>query len=193
MITFGRKGKYLAEGSFMQEIETARLRLRRFTADDLDAVRRIYSDTEVLRYMWDGQARTEEQIRDALAFLMGGWEKRGIGMWAMVHKGHGEVIGRCGFTFLPGTTEAEIGYILARPYWGAGYATEAARACVRYGFEDRALPRIVAVTRPDNVASRRVLQKLGMAYEGLAQHYGAEQACYAIERDAYRERAAGAS
>ena len=176
----------------MQEIETMRLRLRRFTADDLGAVRRIYGDAEVMRYMWDGQARTEEQIRDALAFLMGCWEERGIGMWAVVHKAQGEVIGRCGFTFLPSTTEVEIGYILARSYWGAGYATEVARASVHYGFENLALPRIVAVTRPDNLASHRVLQKLGMTYEGIARHYGTEQACYAIERDAYLERADGA-
>jgi len=172
----------------MQEIETTRLRLRRFVADDLDAVRRLYGDSEVMRYMWDGQAWTEEQIRDALAFLMGGWEERGIGMWAMVHKAQSAVIGRCGFTFLPGTTDAEIGYILARSYWGAGYATEAARASMHHGFEDLALPRIVAVTRPDNLTSRKVLQKLGMTYEGTARHYGAEQACYAIDQDAYWER-----
>ncbi len=62
---------------------------------------------------------------------------------------------------------------------------------MRYGFENLALPRIVAVTRPDNLASHRVLQKLGMTYEGIARYYGAEQACYAIERDAYlRERTA---
>lgn len=174
----------------MQEIETARLRLRRFVAGDLDAVRRIYGNSEVMRYMWDGQARTEAQIRDALAFLMGGWDERGIGMWAVVHKARGEVIGRCGFTFLPGTTEAEIGYILARSHWGAGYATEAARAGLHYGFEDLALPRVVAVARPDNLASRRVLQKLGMTYEETARHYGAEQACYGVERDAYWARRA---
>lgn len=170
----------------MGEIETERLRLRRFTPDDLDAVRRIYGDPEVLRYMWDGRPRTEEQIRDALAFLMGGWEKRGIGMWAIVHQAHGEVIGRCGFTFLPGTTEAEIGYILARAYWGSGYATEAASASLRYGFEQLGLDRIVAVTRPDHLVSQRVLRKLGLTFERDAHYYGAEQVYYAINRDEYQ-------
>lgn len=80
------------EGETMDEIETERLRLRRFMPADLDAVRRIYGDSEVMRYMWDGRARTEEQIRDALAFLMDSWERRGFGMWAVVHKEQDEVI-----------------------------------------------------------------------------------------------------
>jgi len=170
----------------VDEIETARLRLRRFAPDDLAAVRRIYGDAEVMRYMWDGRARTEEQIRDALAFLMDSWEKPGFGMWAIVHKEHGEVIGRCGIYSLDGTPEAEIGYILARAYWGRGYATEAARAALRYGFERQGLGRIVAVTRPDHRDSQRVLGKLGMTYKGNAHHYGAEQVYYSLEREDYQ-------
>jgi len=170
----------------MDEIETERLRLRRFTPADLDAVRRIYGDSEVMRYMWDGRARTEEQIRDALAFLMDSWEKSGFGMWAVVQKERDEVIGRCGFFSLDGTPEAEIGYILARAYWGRGYATEAASASLRYGFEQLGLERIVAVTRPDHLVSQQVLRKLGMVFERNAYYYGAEQVCYAASRDEYR-------
>lgn len=173
----------------MQEIQTARLHLRRFNAGDLDAVRRIYGDPAVMRYMWDGAGRTEEQLVRILAFLVNGWETRGAGLWAVVHQAQGTVIGRCGLLTLPGTAEVEIGYVLARQHWGGGYATEAARAVLRYGFEELALPRIVAVARPDNLASRRVLHRLGMRYEGLAHHYGAVHARYAIGRDDYQELA----
>lgn len=174
------------EGEAMDVIETERLRLRRFTLDDLNAVRCIYGDSEVMRYMWDGRARTEVQIGDTLAFLMRSWEKPGFGMWAVLHKGQDEVIGRCGISFLDGTPEAEIGYILARAYWGRGYATEAANASLRYGFEQLGLERIVAVTRPDHLVSQRVLRKLGLVYERNAYYYGAEQAYYAVNREEYR-------
>lgn len=87
---------------------------------------------------------------------------------------------------LDGTPEAEIGYILARAYWGRGYATEAASASLRYGFEQLGLERIVAVTRPDHLVSQQVLRKLGMVFERNAYYYGAEQVCYAASRDEYR-------
>jgi RimJ/RimL family protein N-acetyltransferase len=170
----------------MREIETERLRLRRFTADDLGAVRRIYGDAEVMRYMWDGRARTEEQIRDALDYLIESWVGRDFGMWAVVHKEEGVVIGRCGLGLLDGKDEVEVGYILARAYWGGGYATEAARAVLRDGFERVGLERIIAVTRPDHVASQRIMVKLGMRYEKDAYYYGATQVYYAIERRTYR-------
>ena len=82
----------------------------------------------------------------------------------------------------PAILEIEVGYHLARAFWGRGYATEAARACLRYGFEQLKLERIVAVVRPENVASRRVLEKSGLSYTGMGYHYKAEVRMYAVTR-----------
>jgi len=82
----------------------------------------------------------------------------------------------------PAILEIEVGYHLARAFWGRGYATEAARACVRFGFEQLNLERIVAVVQPANVASRRVLEKCGLTYTGMGYYYKAECKVYAAVR-----------
>jgi ribosomal-protein-alanine N-acetyltransferase len=87
--------------------------------------------------------------------------------------------------FLEGTPEIELAYGLAKPYWGSGFATEAARACLRYGFAEMKLERIVAVVNPGNVASQRVLEKLGMKYTRDVHHYDADLMYYEISSTEY--------
>jgi ribosomal-protein-alanine N-acetyltransferase len=84
--------------------------------------------------------------------------------------------------------ETEVGYGFDKPFWGQGYATEAAAAWLRYGFETAGLARIVAVAIPENTASRHVMEKLGMKYERDATHYGHECAFYAITREEFAPR-----
>src|SRR5262249_52391181 len=88
-----------------------------------------------------------------------------------VEKATGKLIGACGLKFLDGSPEIEIGYHLARAGWNKGYATEAARACLRHAFEWLQLRRLVAVIEPDHVASQRVVEKLSMTYERMGHYY----------------------
>jgi ribosomal-protein-alanine N-acetyltransferase len=96
------------------------------------------------------------------------------------------MIGCGGLQPLEDSGEIEIGYSFAKLFWGQGYATEMAAAWFRYGFESAGLERIVAVADPENTGSWRVMEKLGMQYEGRAHYYGMECVKYAIAREQFR-------
>lgn len=166
----------------MPQIETARLRLRPFAAEDLDALASLLADPQVMRYLGQegGQTMTRVEAEDILGKVMARWRERGFGHFAVLLKATQKLIGLCGLKLLDGTPE--LIYVLARNYWRQGYAAEAARACLRYGFEEIGCERIVAVTRPENVASQRVLEKIGMRYERVVQHYGVVAREYALTR-----------
>lgn len=164
-------------------LETERLILRRFTLDDLDELVRLRVDPEVGRYLGE---QSREKVEQRLRFYISHYEPHGFGVWAVILKDTGRMIGWCGLMFLEETPEVEVGYGVAREYWGQGLMTEAARACLRYGFETAGLERIVAVAMPENLASRRVMEKLGMRYEKMAHHYGHELVYYAIGRDEFK-------
>lgn len=168
----------------MPEIETARLHLRMFTLDDLDALARIFSDPLVTKHLGTGQAASREETAIALDSFIRHWQQHGFGRWAVVDKEHGELVGYGGLRSLFGTPE--VTYLLAKSYWGRGLATEVARACLRYGFSELASERIVAITKLENVVSQRVLQKVGMQYETHANYFGMEVMRYRILRKEYR-------
>ncbi|MEG4580856.1 GNAT family N-acetyltransferase [Microcoleus sp. MON1_C5] len=170
----------------MQEIETARLYLRQFTPDDLDDLYRIYSDPEIMKYL--SGVRTREATEIAIYTMLKRWEENNFGMWAVVHKIDGKMIGRCGLCFLDGTSEVELGYALDKVYWNQGLATEASLASLNYGFEILKLDRIVAIARPENIASQRVIQKVGMKYEKNAHYYETDVVYYSISRQSYQSK-----
>lgn len=169
----------------MNIVETERLILRPLTPGDLDALAEINSDPPVMRYIGDGQPASREHTAERLNFLVEHGRQYGFGAWAVWHKQSLSLIGFVALIHLDGTTEVEVGYRLARDYWGKGFATEAARASLRHGFQDLALDRIVAVVQPENIASQRVLEKLGLKYEKDARYYNADVKYYAIAREAY--------
>ena len=166
--------------SAMFEIETRRLILRIFRPDDLDQLALILGDPEVMKYLGivAGKPMSREETADVLQSFIKSWEKYGLGRLAIVEKESGQLIGCCGLRLLEGTPE--IVYVLGKAYWGKGYATEAARACLRHGFESLNLKRIVAVTRHGNLASQRVLERVGMRYEKEVTHYGVGGMGYVI-------------
>ena len=170
----------------MPEIETAHLRLRMFRPDDLDALAPIYADPAVMRYMRTGKPAPRERTEYALHWMIDYWNLHGMGLWAVEHKADGALIGQCGLFYLDKTTEVEVAYLLAQAYWGQGLATEAARAALCYGFETLALDRIVAVVRPENTGSQRVLEKAGLRLEGDARYYDMDVKYYALPRAAYQ-------
>lgn len=170
------------------EIETDRLILRQFTAQDLDALFMIRSDPEVMQFI-TGSPSTKEQATASLEKHLLRWERLGFGHWALNYKGNTELLGWCGLDLLDTTTEVEVGYGLARKHWGLGLASEAAGASLRYGFETLNLDRIVAVAYPANEASWHVMEKLGMRFVKNGWYYGAEMVYYEMRRAVFRPSA----
>ena len=168
------------------EIETARLRLRGFSPEDLDALCQVFGDPEVMKYISGGKPRTREATREGLLRSIKGWGKCGFGLWAVVEKAGDRMIGYCGLIYLEDTPEIEVAYGLAKSAWGKGLATEAARASLEFGFEELKLERIVAVVNPLNLASRRVLERLGMKYTKNVRHYGEDLMYYEIAKENYQ-------
>lgn len=169
-------------------LETERLIVRHFHLFDVKAMHRVFGDAEVMRY-GDG-VQTEEWVRKWLQeCLENYYQKWGFGPWAVVEKRHRQVIGYCGLFYFPnvcGQPEVEIGYRLARNYWGKGYATEAVLAVRDYGFNVLGLSRLIAMVDPQNIASIRVVEKAGMHYEKdvMFEGYTHPDRVYAIERPA---------
>jgi RimJ/RimL family protein N-acetyltransferase len=146
--------------------QTERLRIRKWDPEkDAAANLRIYEDEEVMRFL-RGAGPIEPRTLETQRVLLERTTKRdeatpGLGYWAMERIDDGEVIGALLLKSLDDTEEIEVGYHLRRDAWGNGYATEAARGGVLHGFEVVGLDRIVAVVYPENVASQRVIAKLG--------------------------------
>jgi RimJ/RimL family protein N-acetyltransferase len=149
-------------------LETERLRLRRFTEDDVDNLVELDSDPEVMRYLTGGRPTPVERIRDrGLPLLLREYDRHpGRGVWAAEDRAGGDFLGWFELSAADGgdPTEAELGYRLRRSAWGRGLATEGSRALVRYGFEVLGLRRIRAETMAVNLASRRVMEKAGLRY-----------------------------
>jgi len=148
-------------------LETERLRLRRFTPDDAADNYRIYTDDENMRFMGRPPDSVELERYNILKHIENYYDTHGFGLWAVVLKEEGRLIGRCGLLYQPveGTREVEVSYLIDRRYWGRGLATEAARETVRLGFGRYGFPRIVALINPENVASARVAEKVGLKHE----------------------------
>ncbi|HEX8136564.1 MAG TPA: GNAT family N-acetyltransferase [Pyrinomonadaceae bacterium] len=176
----------------MAEIETSRLRLRMFTPDDLDALSLITGDAEVMKYLGVSGPRTREKTQNTIDAILRHWQNHGFGIWAIDHKADRRLIGWCGLQVLEKTPEVEVAYLLAKEYWNQGLATEAARAAVEYGFNGLNLKRIVAIARPENVGSYRVMEKIGMKYERDAHYYNVDVVYYALERDQLQSEEDGA-
>ena len=148
-------------------LETNRLLLRHQTLDDLDALWALYCNPEITKFIPDAP-RSYEEAREELEWHMYGHPRHPeLGLWATIHKATGKFIGRCGLLpwEIEGKQEVEIAYTLAQEYWGQGLATEAARGILQYGFETLKLRRMICLIDPENSASQRVAEKIGMRLE----------------------------
>lgn len=148
-------------------LETARLILRRFTADDVDALYDLDADPAVTRYINGGRPTPRAEIRDELLprFLAQYDESPGYGRWAAIDKATGAFLGWFALTAEPAEPgTAELGYRLRRAAWGQGYATEGARALVDKGFAELGMRRVTANTMTVNTGSRRVMEKTGLRF-----------------------------
>lgn len=166
-------------------ILTPRLILRAFTEGDVDSLHCILSGEGVLRYFPRTDPPSRERVQRLVMGILSHWQERGYGLWAVESQSNGELIGRCGLQYLPDTEEVEVDFVLGKKFWGHGFATEAGRASLRYGFEDLKLARVVGIVHTENAASRRVLEKLGLEVVEQRNFWGMDCYRYAIERSAY--------
>jgi ribosomal-protein-alanine N-acetyltransferase len=164
------------------EVETARLCLRMFVADDADELSLITRDPEVMRYIATGLPISREETTHNLNSIINGFNRRGFGRWAVTLKETGRLIGYCGLTLLDEAVGVELVYLFGKDYWGKGIATEAARASLHYAFKELKLKRVVALTKPDNARSRRVLERIGMKFQTYSHYYGYDCVCYEMNR-----------
>ncbi len=163
---------------------TDRLVIRSYTLADAERRHRsITGDPEVMRVSPRGPMADVDATRQGLARLIEHERRRGFSLWALEERASGAYVGECGLLLVELVgPEVEVAYRLARDRWGRGYATEAAGACIARGLGPLGLERIVALTAPDHVASRRVMEKCGMRFVGPSTYYGLDLVKYAKER-----------
>jgi len=156
----------------LPRLETERLILRRLTADDAEDIFAYASDPEVTRYLiWE----PHQSLADSRAFIaaaVGRYEAGIVAPWGIELKREKKIIGTCDYISLSvGHERAEIGYALSRTYWGQGLMSEAVRKIIAFGFEVKGFNRIQAVCETTNIASARVMEKVGMSFEGILRQY----------------------
>src|SRR3954454_3799066 len=157
---------------------------RPVTAGGEPAIHEVYADPEVMRYVGHGAHRTPAETARALRGYADALAARGYGFVAVVERSSGAVVGDAGLHPLAGRgPDIELGYTLARASWGRGYATETAAALVEHACGALGFPRVMAQVEPDNLASRRVLEKLGMTERGVRLAYGRPHVLYGVERE----------
>ncbi len=146
--------------------ETKRLILRKMTMEDLDDLLRIFSDPKVMR-SFGGILFDRERMKQWLLRNLDHQTRYGYGLFSVILKANGELVGDCGLEHIEveGSPEVEIGYDFLSAYWGQGLATEAAGAVRDYAFDQLGLHRVISLIRPENLASIRVAEKIGMVKE----------------------------
>src|SRR5512146_2467612 len=145
-------------------LTTAHLRLRAWTPDDAPALFDILQEDGILRYFPNPNPPARAKVDDYIAHHLAHWREHGYGHWAVVTSEDDRLAGWCGLEQLPEWDETEVAYLLSQRVRGRGYATEAARLAVHFGFETAGLPAIIGLVHPDNLASVRVLEKCGLVF-----------------------------
>jgi RimJ/RimL family protein N-acetyltransferase len=146
-------------------LETERMTLRRMDLNDVDNLLGIFSDPEAMRYY--PSTKDEAETRGWIEWNLRSYENNGFGLWIATLKHTNQFAGQCGLVVqeVEGKREVEIGYLFLRKLWGQGLASEAARACRDYGFNQLGFTRLISLIDVRNMASRRVAEKAGMTLE----------------------------
>ncbi len=146
-------------------LETERLALREMTMDDVDDLALILSDPETMRYY--PQPLDRRGVEEWIERNLNRYEQYGHGHWAVILKSERKFAGSCGLVVqeVDGIEELEVGYLFNKNYWGRGLATEAARGCMDYAFNQLGRRRIISMIRPENLPSRRVAERNGLRIE----------------------------
>ena len=163
-------------------LETERLLLRPLSADEVGSLCRISNEPNVRLYLWDDEPVSEATIKGLIAQSERMFSQEQIGLFGVRVRGSEDLVGFCGFVRLGGMEESELWYELTQMVWGRGLATEAARACVRYAFEEVGMERVIAGADAPNTASLRVIEKLGMKYLGNINPSAPQEPYFALYR-----------
>jgi [ribosomal protein S5]-alanine N-acetyltransferase len=158
----------------MSFIETPRLLLRTWMPGDAAAVEATFADPGVMRFIGTGGPWSAEQTRANIAIMTERYERDGAGIWPVVLKETGTIVGECGLQPLPNSDDVEIAFLFGKDSWGKGLAFEAASAVLEWGFREHGLRRIVAVVYPANTRSIALINRLGMRYERIVRAYRAD-------------------
>lgn len=169
-----------------EALETDRLVLRMFRESDTDAYADMVGDPDVMRFLGGGKPVSREEAWRNMALILGHWHLRGFGMWAVVEKASGEMVGRVGCWQPEGWPGLEVGWTLRRRFWGRGYATEAARASVAYAFDELDQARVISLIAPENVNSIRVAERLGEKPVGEWEVFGTKVIIHAVGREEFK-------
>ena len=153
-------------------LETPRLRLRKLTQEDLGSLKRILQDKEVMT-AYEGPF-DDDEVQSWLDRQLARYQTDGIGLYAVILKESGELIGQCGLTMqeIPGRRVVGVGYLFCKEFWHQGYASEAAIACRDYAFKTLQVPEVFSIIRDSNLPSQRVAERNGMVRVGeFDKHY----------------------
>ena len=149
----------------MYELESNRLGFRQFNQEDLDDYYHMVSDKEVMRYLGDGKVLNKMDCWIQMASMLGHWQLRGYGMWAIVEKSTNKFVGRVGLFNPEGWPGIEVCWAINRDSWGKGFATEAALETVRWALDQKKYTKLISLIKPENIASIKVAEKIGHVYE----------------------------
>jgi len=168
-------------------LETQRLILRQLTLKDADALLPVLGDAEAMVYYPHPFSRNE--VGQFISKQLTRYAETGHGLWAILLKSSGELIGDCGLALqdIEGRKEIEVGYHLRRDHWHNGYATEAARACIRHAFYTLHAKQVICMVRPENLPSRRVAERNRMTAGKLVFWHGFNHLIYSISREQWFE------
>jgi RimJ/RimL family protein N-acetyltransferase len=167
-------------------LETDRLLLRMFRDSDIDAYAEMCGDAEVMKYL-GGTTMTRSEAWRNMATVLGHWQLRGFGLWAVEERTGGELVGRVGCWRPEGWPGLEIAWTLRRAYWGLGYATEAARVAIDVAFSQLEQTHVISMIHSGNQPSIRVARRLRMRLEGQADLMGHPVLIYGMRRAARKE------
>lgn len=169
----------------MKILETDRLILRTFEEKDAPMFFALNKDFEVIQYTGDVPFTSEEE---ALKFIQSydAYQRNGFGRWAVIFKETGKFIGFCGLKFNE-ENQVDLGFRFFKTAWGQGFATEAAKSCINYGFSTLGLQEIIGRALPLNLASIKVLEKCGMHFFKQGTCHGMDNArYYKIEKEDWK-------
>lgn len=172
----------------MNQLETERLILRPFREGDFDAFHDMCADPEVMRYIsFDGKPFNRFQTWIYLAQILGHCQLRGYGMWAVEDRSEGQLVGRIGFMNPEGWPGFELQWMLGRPFWGQGFATEGAKAALEHAFLELEQEHVISMIHAKNTRSIRLAERLGESLEGKTKLLGYRLLVYGIHRDAWKK------
>ena len=169
-------------------LETKRLLHRKFVSEDLDKLIEMRVNNDVMKYIGGENMQNPDALKTRLTYYISCYKDRELGMHAMFWKDTNEMIGWSGLQPLENSNKIEVSYGMTKSFWKMGIGYETAAMWLNFGFNNTELERIAAVADEKNIASWKIMEKLGMTHEKNEEHYGMECVFYAISKQTFNEK-----